>query len=178
MVSPTQKADLLETLESARTALVRAVRDRRDETLDARDRDILGNETLSVKEQVAHISELDSSARVWVRRALDESRPRIDVAANRGAVAYPIESAGEHPLDALLEELERQREETLELIHELDPSDFMLTLLHPGMGEVTVLDLLSGVIRHDREHTAFISGERVKHSPRSLTAETIPHHRV
>lgn len=178
MVSPAQKADLLESLESAHAALLSAVRARREETLGTRARDVLGNETLSVKEQVTHLTELDSSIRVWVRRALDESRPRIDLDANRGAVAYPTESAGEHAIESLIEELESQRDQTLELIHELDPTEFMRTLLHPGMGEVTVLELVNGVIRHDREHAAFISGERPKHSPRNLTAETIPHHRV
>ena len=178
MVSPAQKAELLETLERARISLISAVRARSEDTLGTRARDVLGNETLSVKEQVAHLAELESSLRVWVRRALDESRPRIDLDANRGAVAYPTEAAGEHAIESLIEELERQRDQMLGLIHELDPSEFMHTLVHPGMGEITILELVNGVARHDREHAAFIAGERPKHSPRNLTAETIPNHRV
>lgn len=178
MVSPAQKADLLETLERARTALLSAVRSRREESVGARARDILGNETLSVKEQIAHLAELESSLRVWVARARDETRPRIDLDVNHGATAYPRESAREHAIESLIEELESQREQTLGLIHELSPDEFVRTLVHPGMGEVTILELVNGVIRHDHEHAAFISGERPKHTPRNLTAETIPHHRV
>ncbi len=178
MVSPTQKADLLETLQRARTALFSAARSRREESMGTRARDILGNETLSVREQIAHLAELESSLRVWVGRARDEIRPRTDLDANRGATAYPRESAREHAIESLLEELESQREQTLGLIHELSPDEFLRTLVHPGMGEVTILELVNGVIRHDHEHTAFISGEPPKHTPRNLTAETIPHHRV
>ncbi len=178
MVSPAQKADLLETLKDARTALLSAVRARPDEALSTRDRDILGNETMSVREQVAHLTELDSSLRVWVRRALDETRPRINLDENRGAVAYPTESAREHSIEILIEELESQRDQTLGLIHELDPNEFMRRLVHPGMGEVTNQELVNGVIRHDHEHAAIISADRPKNSPRNHTAETIPNHRV
>jgi hypothetical protein len=74
--------------------------------------------------------------------------------------------------------MRRQREMTLEIANTLSPSEFLSTLRHPGMGEVSVFELMSGLARHEQEHAQFIRGDRPRHGPRRLTAETIPQHRV
>ena len=127
--------------------------------------DAQGEAQWSVKEQCAHLAEMETAYRAWVERALVEDNP--DVTRVRGEpVAVPLEEANAHPLAELTAELRRQRQRTLDLIDRLQPEDFDRTATHALFGTLTVLQWLRSYYRHDRMHQDQIAGREPSYRPR------------
>jgi hypothetical protein len=119
----------------------------------------------SVKQQCAHLAEMESAYRAWIERALAEENP--DVGRLRGEpVAIPLEEANERPIADLVAELRQQRERTLGMIARLRPEDYARTASHPMFNTLTVLQWLRSYYRHDRMHQAQIAGRRPEYQPR------------
>ncbi len=128
-------------------------------------RDAEGEAQWTIKEQCAHLAEMETAYRAWVERALVEENP--NVAGVRGEpVAVPLEEANRHPLPELVAELRRQRERTLELIERLRPEDYDRTASQPMFGTLTVLQWLRSYYRHDRMHQDQIAGREPEYNPR------------
>ena len=123
-----------------------------------------GEAQWSVKEQCAHLAEMETAYRAWVERGLEEENP--DLANVRGeAVAVPLERANESSLADLTAELRRQRETTLALIGRLQPEDYDRRATHPAFGTLTVLQWLRSYYRHDRMHQDQIAGRAPEYKP-------------
>ncbi len=58
----------------------------------------------------------------------------------------------ERPLKELLDELSRQRHESIELVAALTPADLTRAGVHERVGRLTVNDLIHEWVHHDRAH--------------------------
>ena len=124
-----------------------------------------GEAQWSVKEQCAHLAEMETAYRAWVERALEDENP--DLTGVRGdAVAVPLTEANERPLSELVAELRSQRERTLAVIGRLQPGDYDRTATQPVFGTLTVLQWLRSYYRHDRMHQDQIAGREQRFKPR------------
>ncbi len=156
--------DLVEKMAEEREKLLAAIEAFGDEDAERVPADAEGEEQWSVKEQCAHLAEMETAYRAWVERALVEQNP--DVSGIRGdRVAIPLEEANRHRLTSLVAELRRQREPTLALIERLRPEDYDRTATQPVFGTLTVLQWLRSYYRHDRMHQAQIAGRESTFKP-------------
>ena len=162
---------LTEKMHSERAALVALLSGMSDREAEVRPPDKDGEEGWSVKEQLAHLGEMEATYRAWVRRALTEDRPTLSEGIARNAGPTALERANEPTLAELTAELERQREQTLELIAGIAPGDYERTAISPIFGELTVMQWVRSYYRHDRMHQAQISGEESDFQPRFRNGE-------
>ncbi len=124
----------------------------------------------TVKEQMAHLCEMETAYRAWVERALVEENPNVE--GIRGEpVAVPLERANQASKEELLAEMVRQREKTLQLIERLRPEDYDRTATSPLFGTLTVLQWLRSYYRHDRMHYDQILGQEPTYRPRYLSGQ-------
>jgi hypothetical protein len=127
--------------------------------------DAEGEARWSVKEQCAHLTEMETAYRAWVERALVEEDPNL-TGVRGDPVAVPLEEADERPLSDLVKELRSQRERTLALIGRLRPEDYDRKATQPIFGTLTVLQWLRSYYRHDRMHQDQIAGREQTYKPR------------
>lgn len=131
-------------------------------------KDASGEAQWSAKEQCAHLTEMETTYRAWVERALAEDNP--DLAQVRGeSVAIPLTEANGHSVSELVAELRRQRARTLEFIERLDSHDYERTATQPMFGTLTVLQWLRSYYRHDRMHQDQIAGRESSYQPRYVS---------
>jgi hypothetical protein len=165
MASTTSVRELTDKMAGERERLLAQIEALADEEAARVPVDGVGEAQWSVKEQCAHLAEMETAYRAWVERALAEENP--DVGRVRGdPVAIPLERANEAALSDLVAELRRQRERTLALIARLRPEDYERTATHPMFNTLTVLQWLRSYYRHDRMHQAQIAGRSSDYQPR------------
>jgi len=160
--------DLVDKMMTERTRLVAQARAFSEAEATRRPEGKTGEAEWSVKEQLAHLWEMERTYIAWVRRALEEDAP--DVSEVRGEpVAIPIERANAHTVAELLAALAAERERTLAFIAALTPEQFDRRASHRLFGSLTVLQWLRSFYRHDRMHIDQMAGREPSYRPRYTT---------
>lgn len=129
-----------------------------------------GEEEWTVKEQLAHLCEMELSYDAWVRAAIDRDNPNVG-ALQPPPVVIPIEAANGHSVAELLDVMAGERAGTLALIGGLGPAQFERPATHPNFGTLTALQWLRSFYRHDRMHADQIAGRDPEYKPRFTGAE-------
>ncbi len=165
MATQAQVDELLTKMAVERARLLALVESLSEEEAERTPVDAEGEAQWSVKQQLAHLAEMETAYRAWVERALEEDG--ADVSRVRGAPpAIPLERAHAHSVAEHVAELRRQRERTLALIAAMRLEDFDRTATQPMFGTLTVLQWLRSYYRHDRMHIDQISGREPEYRPR------------
>ena len=160
----TDVSSLLEKMALERSKLIAAAEGLRGDDANHVPVDAEGEEQWTAKEQLAHLMEMERSYIAWCRAGIAENG--VDVSGVRGeAVRIPIESAPEHSVRDLLDELIEERQRTVDYIRSLSLPEFARTAVTPGFGELTVMQYLRSFYRHDRQHTAQIEGRQSDYRP-------------
>ncbi len=168
MATAAEIRDLVDKMAAERARLVAQARAYTDAEASRRPEGKTGEEEWSVKEQLAHLWEMERNYIAWVRRALTEDEP--DVSEVRGEpVAIPIERANAHSLAELLAALAEERERTNAFIASLAPEQFDRRAYHRLFGSLTVLQWLRSFYRHDRMHIDQMAGREPSYRPRYAT---------
>lgn len=166
MATEREVHDLLAKLDEERTALLATLDGMTDAAAEFRPPDCSdGEEGWSVKEQLAHLAEMETTYRAWVQRAVVETNPDLAEGTVRDAVSYRLEDAERVPLRDHRAELEEQRIRTLAVLDALTLDEFDRTA-RSGFGELSVLQFLRSFYRHDRMHCAQILGLESDYRPR------------
>lgn len=150
--------DLLARLDEERAALLDGLNGMPEAAAEARPPDAVhGEDGWSVKEQLAHLAEMESTYRAWVQRAIVEREPDLAHGTVPDSVAYRLEDAERVSVRAHRDELEAQRLRTLAVLDALSLSEFERTA-RSQFGTLSVLQLLRSLYRHDRMHRAQMHG--------------------
>lgn len=158
--------ELLGKLDEEREALLATLDGMTDAAAEFRPPDRThGEEGWSVKEQLAHLVEMETTYRAWVQRAVVETNPDLATGTVRDPVTYRLEDAERVPLVAHRHELEEQRARTLAVLDALSLDEFDRTA-RSGFGELSVLQFMRSFYRHDRMHRAQILGLESDYRPR------------
>ncbi len=164
-------AELAEKMEQERSVLLRLLDGMSDERAAERPPEGEGEEGWSIKEQLSHLAQMETSYRAWVQRALVEERPDLSTGTQPDDAAYSMEQAHDHTVAEHGDELKRQRERTLEVIAAIAPDQYERTAVSPVFGELTVMQWLRSYYRHDRMHQAQIQGKTSQYKPRYASGE-------
>ena len=170
MATAEQVSELVDKMGQQRAALVGQVVGLTDEDASRMPVDKTGEEQWTVKEQLAHLCEMELSYTTWVRAALNADNPDVG-GLSTSPVAIPIEAANGHGVHELLDIMASERLATLALIEGLGLGDFDRPGTHPMFGTLTVLQWLRSFYRHDRMHFDQIAGRDPEYRPRFTAAE-------
>ena len=174
MATQTEVNELLAKMAEERATLL-AVLEGADEAQAAiRPPEGEGEAGWSVKEQLAHLAEMESSYRAWVQRALTEDRPDVTEGNDPDPVAYTHAQAHEATLAQHAAELIAQRQRTIELIESIPLEGYDRTASNRLFGELNVLQWLRSYYRHDRMHAAQIEGRDSDYTPRWVPGQGEP----
>ncbi len=168
MATAEQIRELNEKNTQERAALLALLDGMSEERAEERPPEGDGEDGWSVKEQIAHLTQMEVSYRAWVQRAIAEHRPNIATGTQTDPVAYALDRAHEATLAEHVEELKRQRERTQRVIAGIAPEQYERTASSPAFGELTVMQWLRSYYRHDRMHQAQIQGRVSDYRPRFL----------
>ena len=166
MATQAQVDELLAKMTEERAALLDAVSGVAEADADVRPPEGEGEAGWSVKEQLSHLAEMETSYRAWVQRALAENRPDVTEGTTPDSVDVPHAEAHTADLERHVAELKRQRERTLEVIASIPLEGYERTASTRIFGELTVLQWLRSYYRHDRMHAAQIQGRQSDYVPR------------
>jgi predicted HD phosphohydrolase len=162
--------DLIEKMTEERDKLLAQVDALSDEDAGRAPVDAEGEAQWSVKEQCAHLAEMETAYRAWVARALAEDNP--DVTRTRGEpVAIPIEDANKHSIGELTSQLRDQRSQTLQVIRNLTLDDYNRPATQRMFGTLTVIQWLRSFYRHDRMHQDQIAGRDPTYKPQFASGQ-------
>lgn len=127
--------------------------------------DAKGEAQWSVKEQLAHLAEMETNYRAWVQRALEVDG--VDVSHVQGErPAVSLTEANRHSVAELVDQLREQRAITVALIESMAPEQFERRASQPMFGSLTVMQWLRSYYRHDRMHRDQIAGRDPEYKPR------------
>ena len=162
---------LTEKMAAERAALFEVVESLTDPQADFVPENAEGEEQWSAKEQLAHLLESDRVHTSFVRAALEQDGADIThVRMTAGAgVAIPIEQAPAHPITAIVAAMKEERARSLAFIAELSVTDFERTARDNEFGDLTVMQWLRSLYRHDRQHAAQIQGRKSDYEPRYIS---------
>ena len=166
MATQTQIDELTAKMTEERTALLEAVAQVAENDAATRPPEGEGEAGWSVKEQLSHLAEMETSYRARVQRALTEDRPDVSTGTTPDQVAVPHAEAHSANLETHVAELTRQRERTLEVIDAIPLEEYERRASTRIFGELTVLQWLRSYYRHDRMHAAQIQGRQSDYVPR------------
>ena len=149
VVMPPERQVLLEKLEEERGRLLERMLDPPEPQASRSP----GEEEWSVKQNLAHVAEVE---REFVAQALQGVRGDVQEVGHSGEEQWTRsqEMANERPLEDLLHELRQTRQDTVHAIQSI-PEEALVSyhVRHVRMGELTLLQLLRVIYRHDRQHT-------------------------
>jgi hypothetical protein len=170
MATQEQITELVTKMAEQRSLLLEQVLALSDEVASRVPVGKTGEEQWTVKEQLAHLCEMELNYDSWVEAALREESPSV---AGRPAppAAIPIEGANKHAVQELVDVLKAERRDTLAMIERLSPEDFDRTATQPMFGTLTVLQWLRSFYRHDRMHMDQIAGREPDYQPRYTGSE-------
>ncbi len=166
MATENEIRDLVKKMQSERSTLLGLIEGMDEGAAEHRPPEADGEAGWSVKEQLAHLAQMETTYRAWVERALAEERPNLDDGTSPDPVAHPLERAHEASVADHAAELRLQRERTLGTIGRIDPEAFERTAVSPLFGELAVMQWLRSYYRHDRMHQAQIEGRQSDYRPR------------
>lgn len=168
--------ELIAKMTSQRDALLSQVEALDDAAASHEPPDGKGEGQWSVKQQCAHLAEMETAYRSWVKRGLSEDNP--DVTSDRGqGVRIPLEDANQHTVTDLTKQLRDERTITLELIASMRPEDFDRKATQRMFGTFTLLQWLRSYYRHDRMHADQIAGREPEYKPRFASGGAEPDQR-
>lgn len=157
--------ELIEKMTAEREALLSQAESMSEEEAAYAPADGEGEAQWSVKEQLAHLAEMETAYRAWVERALAEDDP--DVSRVRGErPAIELTEAPRHAVAELTAQLREQRAKTLGVIEATAPEQFERTASQPMFGRLTVMQWLRSYYRHDRMHRDQMAGRDPQYKPR------------
>ncbi len=157
--------ELTQKMAEQRARLIAQVQALSDEEATRMPVDKTGEEQWTVKEQLAHLAEMELSYDSWVRAALAGDNPSV-AGSEPPRPAIPIEAANGHSVSELLAQLAAEREDTLTMIGGMTPEQFDRTATQPAFGTLTALQWLRSFYRHDRMHADQIAGRDPDYKPK------------
>lgn len=163
----TQEAirELLDKMAEQRDALLAEAGAFSDEAASFEPPDGEGEGQWSVKQQLAHLAEMETAYRAWVERALEADDPDVsDVRPERPAIR--LDAAQGKSVAELAAQLREQRATTLLLIEGMTPEQFERTASQPMFGKLTVMQWLRSYYRHDRMHRDQMTGRDPDYKPK------------
>lgn len=166
MATQEQVDELLAKMAEERATLLAALEGIDEAQAALRPPEGEGEAGWSVKEQLAHLAEMETAYRAWVQRALTEDRPDVTTGNNPDPVAHPHAQAHDASVAQHVAELAQQRERTLELIASIPLDGYERTASTRIFGELNVMQWLRSYYRHDRMHAAQIEGRESDYTPR------------
>lgn len=165
MATPEAIRELIDKMASEREALLAQAESLSDEAASYAPADGVGEAQWSPKQQLAHLAEMETTYRAWVRKALDEDAPDVtDVSGERPAIL--LTRAHDHSVAELTAQLRGERATTLELIASMAPEQFERTASQPMFGSLTVMQWLRSYYRHDRMHRDQMAGRDPSYKPK------------
>jgi len=165
-VRQTDLDDLVEKLESHRRELLRQVREMTEEAAGRRP----SEQEWSVKEQLAHLAAFERLWLEWALKVRDE--PGCEVGpppSNPPAYA----DAATRPVADLVRELVSARSDTIAAIQGLTEDELTRRGKHLLFGEMSVLQMLRSLYRHDRMHIDQMAGREPSFRPGASGAPRI-----
>jgi uncharacterized damage-inducible protein DinB len=165
-VRPTDLDDLVEKLESHRRELLRQVGEMTEEEAGRRP----SEQEWSAKEQLLHLAAFERLWLEWAMKVRDE--PGCEVGPpppNPPAYA----DAATRPVGDLVRELVSVRSDTIAAIQGLTEDDLTKRGKHVLFGEMSVLQMLRSLYRHDRMHIDQIAGREPSFRPRLTRPEDV-----
>lgn len=165
MATPEQVHDLTRKMAEQRATLTQLAASLSDESASRVPVDKTGEEQWTVKEQLAHLCEMELSYDAWVRAALEQENPSVGAWTPTPA-AITVEQANAHTVQELLDVMAAERRETLALIDGIALDGFERPASHPNFGTLTVMQWLRSFYRHDRMHADQISGREPDYKPK------------
>lgn len=157
--------ELLDKMTSEREALLSQAEAMDPEAASYAPPDGEGEAQWSPKQQLAHLAEMETSYRAWVRKALDEDSPDLTgVIGERPAIS--LKQAQDHDVASLTAQLRDERVTTLALIRAMTPDQFERTASQPMFGSLTVMQWLRSYYRHDRMHVDQMAGRDPAYKPK------------
>lgn len=124
-----------------------------------------GEAQWSPKQQWAHMAEMETNYRAWIRAAAERDGVSLTGIAGE-PVAVALTEAHEQTNDILIQQLIDQRARTLALLRSLKPGQFGHSGMQVSFGTLTVLQWARSYYRHDRMHTDQIAGRDPGYKPR------------
>lgn len=157
---PAELEDLLQKLESHRGELVSQVQEMSEEEASRR----LAEGEWSAKEQLVHLAAFERLWREWSMQVRDQ--PGCEVGPPPpNPPAYP--EAESRSVADLLQELASARGDTLAAIEGLTDDELKSRGKHVLFGEMSVLQMLRSLYRHDRMHMDQMAGRDASFRPRT-----------
>lgn len=155
---PAELEDLLQKLESHRSDLLRQAEAMTEEQAGRRP----SEDAWSVKEQLTHLAAFERLWLGWAMKVRDEARCEVGPPPPNPA-AYP--EAQTRPLPDLLGDLASLRSDTLNAIEGLSSEELNRRGKHLLFGEMSVLQMLRALYRHDRMHMDQMRGREPSFRP-------------
>ncbi len=156
--------DLFAKLKEERESLLRQAHALTAEQANFAPADAKGEGEWTPKQQWAHMAEMETNYRSWIRAALSEDNP--SVGDGWEPVAIGLAEAHEHSTAELVDQLIRERDETLRLLRAIGPEQFDRAATHRGFGTLTIMQWARSYYRHDRMHRDQIDGREPDYQPR------------
>ena len=122
----------------------------------------------SAKQQLAHLCQAEVAWREWALLVSQNSGTEVGQPSEEGqAFTQEVETANSYPLSYWLTRLRLARSETLRQLLEagLTEKDLEKKGRHRSFGEMTVLQLLRALYRHDRMHAEQVQGKPTSFVP-------------
>jgi uncharacterized damage-inducible protein DinB len=155
---PAELEELLQKLESHRQELVHQVEEMSEEEAGRRP----AEGEWSAKEQLAHLAVFERLWLEWTMKVRDE--PGCEVGPpSPNPPAYP--EAETRSVADLLQELASARADTLAAIERLTDDELKRRGKHRLFGEMSVLQMLRSLYRHDRMHMDQMAGREGSFRP-------------
>jgi uncharacterized damage-inducible protein DinB len=148
---PAELEELLQKLESHRRELVHQVKEMTEEEAGRRP----SEGEWSAKEQLVHLAAFERLWLEWAMKVRDESGSEVGP-PSPNPPAYPAAEA--RSVDDLLQELASARADTLAAIEGLTDDELKRRGKHLLFGEMSVLQMLRSLYRHDRMHMDQMAG--------------------
>jgi uncharacterized damage-inducible protein DinB len=157
---PAELEELLEKIESHRRELVRQVQEMSEEEAGRRP----AEGQWSAKEQLVHLAAFERLWRQWALKVRDEPGSEVGPPPPNPP-AYP-EAEARFVAD-LLGELASARSDTLAAIEGLSEDELKRRGKHLLFGDMSVLQMLRSLYRHDRMHMDQMAGRDASFRPRT-----------
>jgi hypothetical protein len=155
---PPELEELLEKIESQRGELVGQLRQMTEEEAGRRP----SERDWSAKEQVAHLATYERLFLEWALAVRDKPGSQVGLIEGNPE-AYPEAQASS--LDDVLLGLAAARSDTLAAIEGLTTEELQRKGQHLVFGEMSVLQMLRALYRHDRMHMDQIAGREPSFRP-------------
>ena len=160
--------ELVEKMSIERDSLLAGVQALDEPALTAVPVGKTGEEEWTVKQQLAHLWQMERMYDAWIAACLREHEPDLNRVAF-DPVPVPIAEANGHPVGELLEGMNAERLRTLAIIEHLAPADFDRGGSHALFGRLSVMQWLRSFYRHDRMHRDQIAGKEPEYKPRFVS---------